>query len=190
MSRHMRMSVILGAAVILVLFGGALLGSGEGVALAQDYAFTYTSDDTVEIGYVGDVVSFEATLTNTGTEIDSYLVTLTRHAPTPTEWTWELCAGGACEDNIYEAVAYLEPGWVDEQYLNVDLTVSGQGSYTLDVESYGDPDFKLSKPITFFIHAYEQAPVTDFWGMIVLVMLMLTSGLYLLHRKLRPARQR
>ncbi len=189
MPRHMRMSVIVGAAVILVLFGGAFWGAGEGTALALDFAFTYTSDDTVETGYVGGVVGFEALLTNTGTEIDSYLVTLTRNAPTPTEWTWELCAGGTCEDNIYQAVSYLEPGWTDEQFLNVDLTVSGQGSYTLDVESYGNPDAKLSKSITFLIHAYPQGPVTDFWGMIALVTLIAASGLYLIHRRYRPARQ-
>jgi hypothetical protein len=190
MHRQRQALVAFGAVVILVLFGGSLLGKGEGVAQAQTYDFTYTSDDTVESGIVDDTAGFQALLTNTGTAIDSYLVTMTKSPTTPGDWTWELCAGGVCEDMMTQAVAYLESGWEDPQFLNVALASAGQGKFTITVESYGNPGTKLTKSITFLMSAYEQGPVTDLWGMIVLVTLIVASGLYLMHRRLRLARQR
>ena len=35
----------------------------------------------------------------------------------------------------------------------------------------------------------RQTPVTDHWGLMILIMLLLTSGLYLMYRRYRPARQ-
>ena len=35
----------------------------------------------------------------------------------------------------------------------------------------------------------RQTPVTDHWGLMILIMLLLTSGLYLTYRRYRPARQ-
>ncbi len=189
MYKHMRILITLGAVLVLLL--GNLLGGNVNKASALSFDFTYTSGDTVESGYVNvDTANFEALLTNTGTEIDSYLVTLTKSPSTPSEWTWELCAGGVCNDMMTEAVAYLEPGWNEEEYLNVDLTVSGQGTFTLTAQSYGNPGLKVSKSINFLVYAYEQGPVTDRWGMMVLISLLLISGLYLIRRRLAPARKR
>jgi hypothetical protein len=189
MNKHMRILITLGA--VLVLLTSGFVGGSASKASALSFDFTYTSDDTVESGYVNvDQANFEALLTNTGTEIDSYLVTLTKSPTTPTEWTWELCAGGVCNDMMTQAVAYLEPGWEDAEYLNVDLTVSGQGKFTLTAQSYGNPGLKVSKSINFVVYAYDQGPVTDRWGMMALVSLLLISGLYLIRRRLAPARQR
>jgi hypothetical protein len=187
--KHVQILCTVGA--VLVLLAGSLFVGNVKEASALSFDFTYTSDDTVESGYVNvDQANFEALLTNTGTEIDSYLVTLTKSPTTPTEWTWELCAGGVCNDMMTQAVAYLEPGWEDAEYLNVDLTVSGQGKFTLTAQSYGNPGLKVSKSINFVVYAYDQGPVTDRWGMMALVSLLLISGLYLIRRRLAPARQR
>jgi hypothetical protein len=175
---------------ILVLLTTGFLGGNASRAEALSFSFTYTSDDTTESGHVNlDQANFQALLTNTGTEIDSYLVTLTKSPTTPTEWTWELCAGGICQDMMTQVVAYLEPGWQDLEYLNVDLTAVGNGKFTLTAQSYGNPGLKVSKSINFFVYAYDGGPVTDRWGTLALVSLVLISGLYLMRRRLIPAKR-
>ena len=187
--KHMRIAITLGA--VLVLSGAALVGGGVNQARALSYNFTYTADDTSQWGYVNeDTLAFEALLTNTGTQIDSYLVTLTKTPGTPTEWTWELCAGGVCADMMTQGVAYLEPGWEDEEFLNVALTVPGKGTFILTAQSYNNPGTKMTKSVHFLVDARERGPVTDRWGMMILVSLLLISGLYLIRRRLSPAGQR
>jgi hypothetical protein len=185
--KHVRILCTLGA--VLVLLAGGFSGGSVSKASALSFDFTYTASDTSQWGYAGeDTLTYEALLTNTGTEIDSYLVTLTKTPGTPTEWTWELCAGGVCQDMITQAVAYLEPGWQDDEFLNVALTVVGKGTFILTAQSYNNPATKMTKSIHFVVDSRPRGPVTDRWGVLALVSLLLLSGLYLIRRRLIPAR--
>jgi hypothetical protein len=186
--QRMQKLKILGA-VVCILFGGTFLGMGGSLVMAQTYDFTWTCDDTMETGNVDDTVEFEMVLTNTGTETDNYQITLTKNPSTPDEWNWELCAGGECNWGMTETVAYLEPGWIDEQFLHVALNVSGTGSFTMTVENSGKSGTKRIEYKTLVVRSNVQAPATSRWGMMILVLFILTSGLYLIRRKFALARQ-
>lgn len=186
---HVRDLAILGAVVLLALFGGALTDQGKAWA---DFDFTFTSQETVLVVSVGDTAKFYAILENTGTEIDSYLVTLTENPPTPEDWWVEFCAGGVCWDStITVANSYLEPGWTDQVELHVLARSQGQGNFTITVDSYLNPGVKMTKSINFLMtaHGDPQAPVTQGWGLIILTMLILISSLYLMYRRLKLAKQ-
>lgn len=184
MHSFVRASLFAGA--LVVFLGGAILSGGQGVAYAQ-YSFTYTSDDTVESGALWDTTEFHAVLTNTGAQDDSFLVTLTELPPTPQEWWVELCAAGVCQDTLVTQVnVFLPAGVWEDEWLNVMPRSSGQGRFTITVQSYGNG---ATDGITFLVSAY-QGPVTDKWGMIVLATLIITTGMYLLHRRYRLAKQR
>jgi hypothetical protein len=57
------------------------------------------------------------------------------------------------------------------------------------VESGSSPGFKLTKSINFTVAAYRDIPLTRGWGVIILIALILTSGLYLTYRRFRLVRQ-
>lgn len=187
------------AVALLVLSGGLLTDRDEALAEPLTIDFTFTSADTVEVATVWDTVRFEALLTNTGTEADSYLVTLTENPPTPGDWWRELCAGGLCWDTLltslkiynFEFLPPLPASQTDNFLLDIIPRSSGQGSYTITVESLGNPGAKLTKSLTFLLSASgePQAPVTGTWGMIILASLIFASGLYLIYRRLKPVKQ-
>jgi hypothetical protein len=199
MHAYLRTAATLGAIVWLVLLGSALTDCGQVSAEPLTIDFTFTSADTVEVTTVWDTVRFEALLTNTGTEADSYLVTLTENPPTPEDWWRELCAGGLCWDTLLtsskiyngEFLPPLPASQTDNFLLDIIPRSSGQGSFTITVESLGNPGVKLTKSLTFLLSAQgePQAPVTGTWGTIILASLIFTSGLYLIYRRLKPARQ-
>lgn len=171
---------------LVVFLAGAILGGGQGVAHAQ-YSFTYTSDDTVEAGALWDTTEFHAVLTNTGSVDDSFLVTLTELPPTPQEWWVELCAAGGCQDTLVTQVnVFLPAGLWEDEWVNVMPRTSGHGKFQVTVQSYGNG---ATDGITFLLSAY-QGPVTNRWGIIVLATLIISTGLYLLHRRYRLAKQR
>jgi len=197
MFRYGHPLVTLGAVVLFVLLGGMLTGQGKVLAEPLSFDFTFTCDETVKVASVWDTVAFHAVLTNTGTEADSYLVTLTENPPTPEEWWVRGCGGGYCWDStVTSRVIWsgepgpLEPGWADSSMgLDVIPRTAGQGNFTMTVESLSNPGLKLTKSLTFLLSAHEQIPVTDQWGLIILIMLILASGLYLMYRRYRLVRQ-
>lgn len=197
MFRYGRSLVTLGVVVLLVLLGGTLTGQGRVLADPLSFDFTFTCDDTLKAISVGDTVEFYPVLTNTGTEADSYLVTLTENPPTPEEWWVRMCAGGRCWDSTEtsaviwfgEVPGPLEPGLTDSMRLDILPRTSGQGNLTITVESLSSPGVKLTKSITFLLSAHPQVPLTDQWGLIILILLILTSGLYLIYRRYRWVKQ-
>jgi hypothetical protein len=189
MHGYIRASLVLGALFCWVVFGALIPAGGLRTAHAQ-YSFTYTSEDTVKSGALWDTTEFHAILTNTGTLPDTYLVTLTELTPTPEEWWTEICVNGICQDSLTTQVeVYLPAGAWEDEYLHVMPRTSGTGRWTITVESYGNPGSKLTLQHTYVLTAYY-GPVTNKWGMIALVVLIMSSGLYLLQRKYRLVRQR
>ncbi|NIN01646.1 MAG: hypothetical protein GTO24_27175, partial [candidate division Zixibacteria bacterium] len=183
-----RTLLTLGAVGLFVFFGSMLAGRSEVAAEPLSFDFTFTSEETVKVATVWDTVYFYALLTNTGTEIDSYAVTLTENPPTPEEWWVQFCAGGVCWDTtITMANSYLEPGWEDHVELRIIPRTAQQGNFTITVDPYLNP--AASKSITFLLNAHEDGPVTNQWGLIILTSLILISGLYLMLRRYRLARQ-
>lgn len=192
MYSYTRALLTLGAAFVLVWFGTMLTGQGKALAAPQDFDFTFTSEDTVEVGVIGDTTIFFALLENTGTQIDSYAVTLVENPPTPEDWWREFCAGGTCWDStITFAYSYLEPGWQDHVELRVMPRSAGDGNFTITVESQLNPGVKMTKSITFIMTVHEpgEGPVTDQWGLIILATLIVASAVYLMYRRYRLARQ-
>jgi hypothetical protein len=189
----------IGAVALLVLFGGLLTDQNEALAEPLTIDFTFTSDETVKVAAVWDTLRFDALLTNTGTEADSYLVTLIENPPTPEDWWREFCAGGQCPiDSLVtsmkifngEFLPPLPPTQTSDVYLDVISRSPGQGNFTMTIESLSSPGVKLTRSLTFLLSAQgPQAPVTGNWGMIILASLLLASGLYLAYRRLKPARQ-
>jgi hypothetical protein len=188
MFNHSRILLTFGAVFALVLLGSMFAGQDQAVAEPKDYASTLTPGDTVKVAAVGDSIEFYANLENTGSDPDSFLVTLTENSPTPEEWWVELCAGGTCWDTtITTANSYLEFGWVDSIQVHVKVRTAGQGSFTITTESYGNPSD--IKSVTFLVNVHEQGPVTNHWGIIILTLLIITSAIYLMHKRYRLARQ-
>ncbi len=196
MFRYRHPLVTLGAAVLFVLLGGMLTGQGKVLAEPLSFDFTFTCDETVKVASVWDTVAFYPALTNTGTEADSYFVTLTEN-DTPEEWWVRLCVGGRCRDSLVTSVWIwtaedpwpLDSGWTDSMELHVLPRTAGQGNFTMTVESGSSPGVKLTKSITFLLSAHEQIPVSNQWGLIILPVLIVTSGLYLIYRRHRLVRQ-
>ena len=197
MFRYGRPLVTLGAVVLFVLLGGMLTGQGKVLAEPLSFDFTFTCDETVKVASVWDTVQFQALLTNTGTEADSYRVTLVENDPTPEDWWREFCAGGVCPESTVTSIKIftgdpfppLPPGQTNDITLDVIPRSAGQGNFTMTVESLSNPGLKLTKSLTFLLSAHEQIPVTDQWGLIILIMLILASGLYLMYRRYRLVKQ-
>lgn len=200
MYAHTRTLTTIGAVVVLVLFGGVLTDRGGVFAEPLSFDFTFTCDETVKVAATWDTLRFQAALTNTGTEADSYLVSLAENPPTPEDWWREFCAGGVCPiDSLVTSFKIfngdflppLPPGQIDSTtYMDVIPRSAGQGNFTLTIESLSSPGVKLSRSLTFLLSAHEQqAPVTNTWGLIILATLIIMSALYLMYRRLKPARQ-
>jgi hypothetical protein len=200
MHAYLRTPATLGAMVLLVLLGSVLTDCGQVSAEPLTIDFTFTSDETVKVVAVWDTVRFDALLTNTGTEADSYLVTLIENPPTPEDWWREFCAGGQCPiDSLVTSMKIyngdflppLPPTQTSDVYLDVIPRSAGQGKFFMTIESLSSPGVKLTKSLTFLLSAEgePQAPVTGNWGMIILASLILASGLYLTYRRLKPTKQ-
>lgn len=162
-------------------------GGQQAEAGVLDFDFTYTTpDDTVKMGAIGDTTIFGSVLTNTGTDADSYMISLTENPPTPPEWLIWLCYGICGDTTLTDTTVYLEPD--QEGIIFVEMAprdTSGEANVTVTVTSQGT---RLSKSITFLLIVREEVPVTDRWGLIILISLLLVSGLYLILKRLRPVR--
>jgi hypothetical protein len=172
--------LILGALVCLVVFGQLVTGPEA----KANFDFTYTATDTVKSSTVGDQLQFFSLIHNTGTDADSFIVTLTELPPTPQDWWTQLCTGGICLDN--HRTIYLASQETDQTYIEVKSRSQGQGKWRISVQSKGN---SVTKTKTFLLSAWLQAPVTNEWGLIILILLIFTSATYLLYRRLKPVKQ-
>jgi uncharacterized membrane protein len=159
-------------------------------AKAMSYTFTYTSSDTEEVGFLRDTTTFQSTLTNTGDQADGYVITMTKNPPTPPQWVVFFCSGGICHPPATTVdTVYLPVGEQDLILLEIGPRVKcGDANVTMMVTSIGNPG--LSKSITFLLHARTEpeCPVTNQWGLFILISLLLVTGFYLIWRRLRLAR--
>jgi hypothetical protein len=150
-------------------------------------SFTYTSPVIQKSACVDDTTEFTSTLKNTGTESDTYDVDRIEKPPTPVEWWMRFCAGGVCYDsNTVHAEVSLEPNESADVLLDILPRTGGTGNVTMRITSQANPSLKDS--ITFILNAQEACPVTNQWGLIVLIILIASSGLYLILRRLKPAK--
>ena len=183
MDQNKHTLLILGALVFLVLFGQFFTGPEA----KASFDFTYTASDTIRGCMVGDEIQFLSLIKNTGTQADSFLVTLTELPPTPQDWWSQVCTGGICVDTtINHRTIYLASQETDVTYLEVKPRSEGQGKWQISVQSKGN---SVTKTKNFQLHASQQGPVTNEWGQIILILLILTSAMYILYRKLNPVRQ-
>jgi len=151
MNRQGRPWLIVGAVVILVLFGGVPTIQRKALAEPLSHGFTYTSDDTVKTGDLMNTIQFLSLITNTGSEPDTYAVVRTENPPTPEDWWMTFCVGGICWDSLTTvAQTYLEPGNSDMVLLDIIPRSIGKGSVTITVESMDDPELP-NKSLNFTV---------------------------------------
>ncbi|MFQ6002128.1 MAG: hypothetical protein ACE5KJ_00090 [Candidatus Zixiibacteriota bacterium] len=174
---------------IFFILSSFLIAGLEAEAGVLDFDFTYTSADTVDSGQFGDTTTFQSILENTGTEADSYVISMTINPPTPVQWIIWFCSGGVCHPpGVTQDTVYLDS--LEQDLILVEMApriACGTGSVTITVTSIGNPN--LSESITFLLHVYsEECPMTDRWGLFILISLLFTAGLYLIWKRSRPVR--
>ena len=183
--------------MIRVIFAFLLLGSvfcllsfitGVPEAKAMSYAFTYTSSDTDEVETLWDTTIFQSVLKNTGTQDDNYAILMTKNPPTPYHWLIFFCSGGVCHPPAVTVdTVFLAAG--DSDIILVEMSprvIYGNGSATITVTSQGNLS---SKSKTFLLDCHTGGvPVTNRWGLFILISLLLVTGFYLIWRRLRLAR--
>jgi hypothetical protein len=149
------------------------------------YSFTYTSNDTDEVGTLGNITTFRSKLTNTGTDADSYVVTMTKNPPTPPNWLIYFCSGGVCHPpTVTQDTVFLPPAEWDSIYVDImPRVLCGDASVTMRVTSIKSPD--STKSITFLLYAHSEAicPVTNRWGFFILISLLFLAGFYLILKR-------
>lgn len=189
MYRYKHRLVTLGAVILMVLFGSMLTGQKVVTASPLNYDFTYTFTDTAKtVPTCDSFITFQSLLTNTGSQADTYYVTRTKILPFPPSWTVRFCVGGICyEPNVTVAKTFLEQGENAQILLDVIPLTPGEGKNKIVVHSKFNPTD--SDSLTFRLTAYPRGPVTNQWGLIILFLLILASGMYLMFRRLRVVKQ-
>ncbi len=183
MNRNKNFWLTLGALLVVLLLN---LFVGQR-AQAELYSFDFTySGDSLNACRVGEQVQFVSKITNTGTQADSFYVSLYEYPSTPADWWREYCTGPFCGDSTTTLIAInLNP--TEEALVLLDALPrsEGQGEWKITVQSkYGG----VSKFLNFYLTA-RQTPVTSPWGLIILILLIMTSSMYLAYRKLSRVRQ-
>ena len=170
-----------------VLLGLFLVGQlFTGQEAKASYTFTFIGSDTVKSSTVGDTVQFPSLIVNTG-QADSFVVAWTEYSPTPQDWWARYCCGGICFDStVLTRTIYLPASDTDWVYLDVMGRSQGQGKWVISVQSKGN---SVTKTKTFLLSVWSQAPVTNEWGLTILILLILISATYLLYRRLKPVKQ-
>jgi hypothetical protein len=184
------MGVISGFIFFSFIFcvGSSITGGQEAQAGPISFNFTYTSSDTEETDTLGDTTTFQMTLQNTGTEADSYVVTMIKNSPTPFQWIIYFCSGGICHPtSVTQDTVFLNPGAQDLQFLDMTSRyVCGEGSVTMRVTSIKSPG--LTKQITFLLHVHTDCiPITNRWGLLILISLLVAAGFYLIWKRSKLA---
>ena len=184
MNRYKNSWLTLGAMVVLTLLGSWFTGQ-EARAALYSFDFTY-SGDSLNACRVGEQVQFVSRITNTGTQADSFYVSLFEYPSTPADWWREYCAGPFCGDSTTILISiYLNPSEQALVLLDVLPRSVGQGMWKITVQSkYGG----VSKILHFYLTA-RQTPVASQWGLIILILLIITSALYLMYKKYNRVRQ-
>jgi len=160
----------------------------EAKAGVFSFAFTYTSSDTEEVGTLGDTTTFTSVLANTGSDSDNYVITMTENPPTPPQWVVVLCSGGICHPGDTLDTVGVAAG--DESLIFLEIgprLICGDASVTITVKSLGNPG--LSESITFLLHVHTDCvPVTNRWGLFILISLLSVAGFYLIWKRSQLAR--
>jgi len=184
MNRYKNSWLTLGAMVVLVLLGSLFVGQKAQAAL---YSFNFAySGDSLNACRVGEKVQFVSQITNTGTDGDSFYVSLFEYPSTPADWWSEYCVGPFCGDSTTTLFKiYMNPSEQALVLLDVLPRSLGQGKWKITVQSkYGG----VSKFLNFYLTA-RQTPVTSEWGVVILTLLIITSAMYLMYRKHNRVRQ-
>jgi len=178
MNRYKNSWLTLGAMVVLVLLGNLFTGYETQAALFS-FDFTY-SGDSLNACRVGEKMQFVSRITNTGTQGDSFYVSLYEYPSTPADWWREYCAGPLCGDSSTILISiYMNPAEQALVLLDVLPRSVGQGKWKITVQSkYGG----VSKFLHFYLTA-RQTPVTSQWGLIILILLIIATALYLMYKK-------
>jgi hypothetical protein len=176
--------LVLGAMVVMVLVGNLFIGQ-EAKAALYSFDFTY-SGDSLNACRVGEPAQFLSHIRNTGTQTDSFFVSLYEYPSTPADWWREYCAGPFCGDSTTTLIKInLNPSEDALVILDVLPRSAGEGIWKITVQSkYGGGN----KFLHFYLIA-RQTPVTSEWGLIILILLMLISAVYLTYRKLGWVKQ-
>jgi len=167
-------------------------GSQEAQAEPTSFNFTYTTNDSTDtVVALGDTTTFRSRLDNTGTEADSYVVTMTEKPPTPLSWIIYLCSGGVCHPpSVTKDTVYLPAGEWDSIYVDISPRFCcGDAKVAINVTSLKSPG--LSETINFQLRVDCQptcAPVTNHWGLLILITLLSVAGFYLIWKRSGLAR--
>lgn len=110
-----------------------------GPALAQSYAFSFWQGPADMIIPMNDFRKFHSHLTNTGTEADTYTVTVTRDHPAT--WMFNVCYDGICwpeDQTVFQVpiAGAVYPG--ESMAFEFDVTslfAEGEGVYTVHIVS-------------------------------------------------------
>ena len=184
MSNLTKTIMIIGVIFLSLMVGSSYMVVGESRA---GFSFTYTAPVTQKTACVGDTTLFNSVLKNTGTVADIYDVDMIEKPPTPANWWMRFCSGGICWDSsVTHAEVSLDPNETDTIRLDILPRTGGTGYVTMRITSQANPSLKDS--ITFILNVQEPCPVTNQWGLVVLIVLIASSGLYLIFRKLKPAK--
>lgn len=186
MHKNIGFFVTLGGAIFLVLVSSMLGGQKKTVAEPLTYSFTYTSAETVMICTVWDTIEFVSQLDNTG-QADSYYVTATENPPTPSDWWVQFCLGACADSTITQATIGLDSSDNTMILVQVIPRSAGYGNFTVQVKSQGNPS--LIKTKIFLLHANVYRQVTNEWGIIILILLLLASAMYLMWRRFKTVSQ-
>jgi hypothetical protein len=187
MGKIKTMRVTFGIVFLSFIFCGISFVTAGPKAQAEpiSYSFTYISNDTDEVGTLGNITTFRSKLTNTGTDADSYVVTMTKNSPTPPEWLIYFCSGGVCHPpTVTQDTVFLPPSEWDSIYVDImPKILCGDASVTIRVTSIKSPG--LTKSITFLLYAHSEAicPVTNRWGLFILISLLFLAGFYLILKR-------
>jgi uncharacterized membrane protein len=185
MKRLIGTIMTVGVIFLILVVCLSFIAVGEG--RAQDTSFTYTATVTQKGVCIGDTTHFSSILTNTGAVSDTYNLVMIEKPPTPDDWWMRFCTETVCaESTDTDGVIRLEASESEEITLDILPRSAGTGRVTFRITSRANPS--LTDSITFTLYASEECPVTNQWGLYVLILLISISGLFLILRRLKPAK--
>lgn len=183
MSRMTKSRIVFGFVFLSLMVCLSYLMAGE---VKAQFSFSYTAPVTQKNGSTGNTTKFNSILTNTGSGTDTYNIDMIKKPPTPADWWIRFCSGGICwPPTVTHAELSLDPGQFDAIDLDIQPRTIGAGEVTMKITSQGNPS--LSDSITFTLYASASAPlpVLNQWGLILLILLIISSGGFIMLRRLR-----
>jgi hypothetical protein len=181
MTNLIKIKAIFGIIFLSLVVCSSYLKVGEGRA---QVSFTYTAQIPQKTVEVSDTTIFFSTLTNIGSGSDTYDVDMVEKPPTPAVWWMRFCAGGVCGDSLVtHAHTTLGSGEYDNITLDILPRTLGTGKVTMRITSQTNPSVKDS--ITFTLYSVTKVPVFNRWGLVIFIILISSSGFYLMLRRLK-----